>query len=75
MVKRKDLKTLEKKIRDLIDQAKIMKEFNPEMGHTYLNTANELYLKLEGNGKNKEEVGLILDSINYAYSNPGEPIQ
>ena len=70
---------LQDKILTYLKQAETFVHSNPRLGEPYLKTANELYTHLNGSKKDKkdekiEEIKLTLESINYAYSNPGEPV-
>tara|TARA_Y100000310_G_scaffold316099_1_gene367456 strand:+ start:1124 stop:1342 length:219 start_codon:yes stop_codon:yes gene_type:complete len=61
------LETCLGKARDLID-------FLPKTGLKYLEKAKKDYEKLYKNENGNIEVLMRLQSLSYAYSNPGEPV-
>ena len=59
---------------EYIDKAKECIDKDTEEGLGYLNKAQEIYEQWNGRDK-KDEIKMTLDSIAYAYANPGEPIK
>jgi len=59
-------------VRNCLKKAEELYETNPERGLRYLGVAERAYQKLS---KGNEELQGIMNSVGYAYANPGEPIQ